>query len=300
MKRQDPEWKNLYLAATGEGDGLAGWLELNFTREGSLNHETNGHMAWVWMEVLASRRRQGIGKRMLAKAAEIAREKGRSLLVGGSDEADGMAFIEAIGAEVAHRWRESRLRLGEIDWEMVEAWMTEGPTRSPGTTLRFFTNHVDDSILEEYCALAEEVSNQEPRGGLDVGDERFTPEIMKERVDNFTQAGGTLLRAVTQERDGALSGYTVMGYFPEEKTMIHQYGTGVKEEYRGRGLGKWLKAAMLFRVRKEYPHVNVVVTGNATSNAAMLSINRRLGFKLHREGLEAQMRLEKLEAYLGK
>ncbi|MEE9601209.1 MAG: N-acetyltransferase, partial [Thermoplasmata archaeon] len=65
-------------------------------------------------------------------------------------------------------------------------------------------------------------------------------------------------------------------------------------------LGKWLKAAMLLRVREKFPQIQVVVTDNATSNAAMLSINERLGFRPHKEGVWAQITLEALEDYLRK
>ncbi len=92
---------------------------------------------------------------------------------------------------------------------------------------------------------------------------------------------------------------TEMGYFPDEEYLIHQYMTGVRVPHRGRGLGKWLKAAMLLRVREEFPQVKVVVTGNATSNAPMLSINQRLGFKPHREGAAYQISVDGLEEYLG-
>lgn len=268
------------------------------TREGALAHPTNAHMAWTDLEVLAPHRRRGIGRTLLAKALEVAKERGRALLVGGTDEVDGRRFIEAIQAEVALRWRESRLYLDRVDWDMVRQWAEDGPERSPETTLHFSSNMPDDAIIEEFCALETEVANQEPRQDLDVGDEVLTPEILRERVSSYTEAGGTLLRHITQEQDARLSGYTVMGYFPEERTMIHQYGTGVREPYRGRGLGKWLKATMLQRIREEYPQVRFVVTGNATSNAAMLSINQRLGFRPHKEGVEAQIRTEALEAYL--
>ncbi len=76
--------------------------------------------------------------------------------------------------------------------------------------------------------------------------------------------------------------------------------TGVRLPYRGRGLGKWLKATMLLKVREEFPQVRVVVTGNATSNAPMLSINERLGFRPYREGLLAQITLKALTTYLEK
>ncbi|MFQ6012264.1 MAG: GNAT family N-acetyltransferase [Thermoplasmata archaeon] len=300
MRRHDPEWESLYFAATREDapEEVVGWLDLGLTREGALAHQTNAHMAWVELAVLAPHRRQGIGRTLLAKAAEVARERDRSLLMGGTDEEDGKRFIEAVDAEVALRWRESRLVLDQVDWGMVEEWATEGPRRSPEATLRFVGSYVDAALIEEYCDVVTEVGNQEPREDLDLGDEFLTPEILRERVDNFVEAGGTLLRYLTQPEEGKISGYTVMGYFPEERTMIHQYGTGVREIWRGHGLGRWLKAAMLLRVRREFPQVKVVVTGNATSNAAMLSINQRLGFKPHKEGVEAQIRREDAEGYL--
>ncbi len=55
---------------------------------------------------------------------------------------------------------------------------------------------------------------------------------------------------------------------------------------------------MLLHVRERLPHVRVVVTNNATSNEAMLSINRRLGFKPYKGGFDAQIRLADLEDYL--
>ena len=48
------------------------------------------------------------------------------------------------------------------------------------------------------------------------------------------------------------------------------------------------------------PQVEFVTTNNATTNAAMLSINERLGFQKHRDSIAAQMSLEALEAYLVK
>ncbi len=55
--------------------------------------------------------------------------------------------------------------------------------------------------------------------------------------------------------------------------------TGVKDHHRGRGLGKWLKSEMMFFIKEKYPKATVLCTGNADSNAPMLSINNRMGFK---------------------
>jgi len=102
------------------------------------------------------------------------------------------------------------------------------------------------------------------------------------------------------EPDGAVSGQTEIIYEPEEGDRIYQGLTGVREAYRGRGLGKWLKAEMLLRVRRELPQVRIVSTWNATTNAAMLAINERLGFREHRVSEMPQVDVAAIEAWLAR
>jgi len=51
-----------------------------------------------------------------------------------------------------------------------------------------------------------------------------------------------------------------MNYAPYKPQFIEQGFTGVRPDARGRGLGKWLKAAMLLHVREIYPGLKTVVT----------------------------------------
>jgi mycothiol synthase len=67
---------------------------------------------------------------------------------------------------------------------------------------------------------------------------------------------------------------------PYEAGLVHQWFTGVDPAVRGRG--KWLKAAMLLHLRVVHPDTVAIETGNAGSNAPMLSINHQLGFRLRR------------------
>ncbi len=55
---------------------------------------------------------------------------------------------------------------------------------------------------------------------------------------------------------------------------------------------------MLLEIKECFPEVKVVRTENATTNAPMLSINDRLGFKFYRESIEAQIELDQLNKYL--
>ncbi|MGY5853094.1 MAG: hypothetical protein RTU92_05970 [Candidatus Thorarchaeota archaeon] len=46
-------------------------------------------------------------------------------------------------------------------------------------------------------------------------------------------------------------------------------------------MGKWLKSEMILHIREKYPDSLYIRTGNNTSNVPMLSINDRMGFKIH-------------------
>ncbi len=221
-------------------------------------------------------------------------------MISDCDEEDGKRFVKAVGADIALKGQENRLYFEKVDWDMVGQWAEEGPGRSPDSTLHWYKDHVDEDIIEDYSKIYTETVNQQPFEDLDVNELIFTPEVLRERESRIVEVGGTGITAITREDDCSISGLTEMYYLPDRRTIINQGMTGVKEEYRGRGLGKWLKAAMLLRVRKELPQVKVVSTGNAASNEAMLSVNRRLGFEIHREIVAAQMKLKALEDYLAK
>ena len=69
--------------------------------------------------------------------------------------------------------------------------------------------------------------------------------------------------------------------------------------HRGRGLGLWVKADMLVRLRAERPEVAEVLTGNASSNRHMLAVNERLGYRLWSQINGWQGDVAELSARLG-
>ncbi len=299
-KRPNPMLENLRYAVLdpGKPEAQIGHVEFSVFKEDGPSYEGNEHVAQANIALLEPHRGSGLGKELLSKVSELATFHGKSRLIGSSDEEDGKAFARVLGAEIALEGMENRLDLTGVNWEMVEGWAAEGPERSPASTFHWYTNHIDDDLLEDYCKFYTEVFNQQPFGQLDLKDLVFDPESFRDREARVADVGGSWITGLTTEEEGEISGMTEMFYLPDRETMITQGLTGVQKAYRGRGLGKWLKAAMLLRVRDELSQVIVVQTENATENEAMLSINRRLGFEKYKEGENFQMTLKALQAYL--
>ncbi|HEV8593995.1 MAG TPA: GNAT family N-acetyltransferase [Thermoplasmata archaeon] len=301
MKRDNPEAEEFRWMAVDRASGaFVGELYFSVFKKTSPTYATNGHIAWLDVAVLAPYRRRGIGTRLFRMVPELAARHGIRSFAGWVTLEDGKAFLPVIGAPVGSRRRENRLSLDRVDWPMVEGWRREGPSRSPGTSLRWLDGRIDEDILDRYADLYTETGNQQPRDGLDIGDFIRDRAWFEDRAEKFAAIGETWWSLAAVERDGAVSGLTEMIYEPEETDRIYQGLTGVREAYRGRGLGKWVKAEMLLRVRRELPQVRIVSTWNATTNAAMLAINDALGFRENRVSEMPQMSVEALEAWLAR
>ena len=97
---------------------------------------------------------------------------------------------------------------------------------------------------------------------------------------------------------GDIAGYTQVFWSRYRPQELWQGATGVLPQYRNRGLGRWLKAAMLEKVLRDRPQVRYVRTGNADSNAPMLKINYELGFKPRKAWTTWQVEVDRVMEYL--
>ena len=282
----------------GKPDEWIGLVRVSHIRETSPSYEENKHQCFVYnIDLLTPYRGKGIGKKLLEVVLEYAKRHKKELIIGETSEEDGKSFIRKLKAQEALSGVENRLSLTKVDWEMVDEWIKDGPVRSPESKIEFFQDCPED-IIEEFCKIYTEVGNQAPREDLDVGDFITTPELRRQREKYHKDCDVTWLTAVTREPNGEVTGLTEVLYRPSKDPLIYQDLTGVSEKYRDSGKGKWLKATMLREIREQFPTVTTVVTGNATTNAPMLSINNRLGFKIHKESLVAQIKTKALEEYL--
>ena len=262
--------------------------------------DENKHMAQVGLSVLADYRRRGIASALLPLLVDVAESDNRTLVVGSTSERipAGTAFAERLGAESALNVHTNRLLLADLDRDLVQRWIDEGPSRAPGYSLVTVDGRYPDDLIDDIVDVMH-VMNDAPRDDLQMEDMKITVEQMREMEKGMlAQKMDHWSIFVRHDESGKLVGLTDVVWDPDQPETVFQGNTGVRPEHRGHALGKWLKAVMLKRILEERPNAVDVRTGNADSNDAMLGINKQLGFKPYVAASNWQVATEKLRDYI--
>ena len=297
MQRDDPFHLKYRYEVSGDAKVLS-WLYCESIKPGTPEYESNKQFFDANIYVIPDRRRQRIATSWLPLVEQLMDRHGCTVLNLHAELEPGHEFLKWIGAEPKLTEIENRLNLADLDWDMVERWAAEGPARSPQTKLEIYDGKIPESKWEEFAPQYSALINTIPFEEMEHGEIKITPEMLREWYTQMEMRGDLQHTVVAREPDGSISGITDIDWAPYRRTIIHQQLTGVDPKARGRGLGKWIKAAMLLRIRELYPDAQWIATENAGSNAPMLKINRDLGFKQYRIGIEYQLSREQLGARL--
>ncbi len=249
-------------------------------REDSPGYEDNKHNSYFYIVIDSRYRRQGLGRILFKSTIEKVKEKGCKFIETDTYYDSGKKFCRKFGGKLINEHTENRLHMEEIDWKVINEWKSEGKKKAPMVVLENFLI-VPEKDIVEICDLETILEDQMP-----TLDEKgkwtdiYTPEKKRKIERNRQKTGHINYTIISREYNGTISGMTEIRYSRTDRPeRIKQGLTGVLEEYRGKGLGKWLKAEMLIYIENHIPDARFIVTGNADHNAPMNSINERLGFK---------------------
>lgn len=257
-------------------DDAAGWIELRMRQE----DEANPHLCGVELFVRAAHRRQGLGSRLLATALDAAIATGRTTVTART-QWDGPyePFLTRLGLDRRYRERYSRLHLDEVDAGLLTSWVDRAAERAGDYTLQSWRGRTPDDVVEAW-ATARDIMNTAPREGLEDNDWHTTPDMIRDEDDRLERSGEDhWVTYARHEPTGMIAGYTELYLGPFRPWMVWQGRTAVDPAHRERGLGRWVKAAMLQQLMADRPATRWVETDNAGSNEPMLAINDALGFR---------------------
>lgn len=262
--------------------------------------ESNQHILEFDLYVRPEWRRQGLATELLKGIVKRAQEKARTLLLANSSSTvpAGAAFLTGIGARVGLALQENQLLLAAVDHALLQNWIAKAQERASALEIGCWVGSLPESELDALTVMMGAM-NSAPRDDLAFEDFVYTPEILRQDDASLTARG--IERWFMYVRDpatGIYAGFTELFWQASNPEIMRQGDTGVMPAYRNRGIGRWLKAAMLQKVLNERPQVKAIRTGNAASNEAMLKINHELGFTLHKTFTVWQVERQVVEAYL--
>jgi GNAT superfamily N-acetyltransferase len=237
-----------------EEDGvLVGWGRSFF------RYEESSGSAHASVAVAPSRRRRGVGSALLQHTLRHVEEAPRVFTL---TTGDGHAFAERHGFA-----RRQTLFVSAVDPRAVDAAELD----ATDVELRTLADLGPEEVFAVDAAAAVDVPADEPPDAMDFD------QWVRDYWENPDFAWGSSFGAVVDGRTVAVSHLAL----DLEGHRAANAFTGTLREFRGRGLARLVKLAVL----REAAALGVtsVVTDNDARNAAMLAVNARLGYRPYAE-----------------
>ena len=234
---------------------------------------------------------------VLAGLLRRARSDGRRSVIAWGDHTPAAHTVwTGLGAELRYTEQESILDVAAVDAELMARWIEAGPA---DLELVNWARRCPEARIEALVAAANAM-NDAPTDDLDVADTIVDAAMVRAEIEARAAHGLEFQGVLAVTADGEAAGSTEVFVNRHRPAASWQWNTVVLPAHRGRGIGRWMKAAMWMRLRTAEPDVTSLQTGNAASNAHMLAINTEMGFQpTHLMGCW-QADLETLDARLSR
>lgn len=252
----------------------------------------NRHLAIVDVVVDPALRRQGLGRRLFDASVDRARADGRTvLIVQAWDQPHAFGFAAAVGLTKVSAEAQRRLDVWTLDRTALEPVRAEAARRSDGYAPLRVPGSAPAELLPGLLRVTESI-NDAPLDGMDIEYEVATEERLRAFEAAWLAMGRRMYRVVVRHAaSGELVGHTLVCVDAEHPWVGWQLDTSVLAAHRGHRLGLRLKLEMLDWLAEAEPQLRTLDTWNAASNAHMIAVNERTGFRLMGRAAAWQLRL---------
>jgi GNAT superfamily N-acetyltransferase len=249
----------------------------------------NLHSAEVIVGVHPEHRRQGAGRAIVTRMAELAAAEGRRSLngivdvpVAVAETHPGAPFARSVGFEATlpGNSRYLRVPLDPNRADELRAVVRGARDADAYRTLTWVAPWPAD-FVEDHCELQRRMSTDEPPGDGDKEEEVWDRQRINEEDELLEARGVWKLTAVAQHvGSGRLVAFSELLMAPDAPAEAWQLATIVHPDHRGHRLGLAVKMANVDALADEAPEVRRIMTGNASVNAPMIAVNDMMGFEI--------------------
>jgi RimJ/RimL family protein N-acetyltransferase len=295
IRRANPLWDSKRWLAI-DGPDVVGSVGAGFRRLGTPNAEEHAPFLSGWGSVLATARRRGAGTLLLRQIHALMHAMDKSVLTLSAETDAGHAFLTHVGAAAKNSTVDCRVRFNDLDWRRLRAW--ESVAGDLGLVWECYAGRVPRDVLLPLLPTFSALASDVPQGSLEMPPIRVEIEAFDEWYECLDRTEGTHHLVLLREQDGTVVGFSEARWDNRTPKAAYQLLTAIARTWRGRGLARAVKAAMLRQVRAFHPGAEEMRTSNDEVNAAILSINMRLGFNVQRRHVDYQITRAELDVKL--
>ncbi len=231
------------------------------------NHSRPPQKFTLYLAVHPEFRRRGVGTELEGRLRAFARQHGGTELTATlrEDDTGSRTFLERLGYQEVYRRFQMELNVRRFDWGHYQGW------RDKLGTLQLLTWGEAGSTEENLRKLYELSVTLT----ADVPHPDGAPRFSYEEFIKYFAAPGFRPDALFLMADAG-EWVAMTGLLIPEGRPAYTYFTGVRREYRGRGLATALKLASI-EYAKDH-EITAMRTTNDTVNYAMVAVNEKLGY----------------------
>jgi len=248
----------------------------------------NLHLVEVDLAVHPAERRRGAGRALVEAVERVAREEGRTTVVGFADEPPGQEGRSA-----------GRQALGALGYAVVQAEVRrdidlplhpERVARLEATcrahageyAVRTWWDRVPEDLVDDRAELSRQMSTDVPKDGFDWREEVWDAARVRRNEDLVLAMDRTHVSAgAVHVATGRMVAFTALGLPRAAPQRAYQWETLVSQPHRGHRLGLLVKLTALQELASRSPATAFISTWNAQENRPMIAVNDALGARVN-------------------
>jgi len=286
------EYPDYFHSVLLEDGRMAGWVSSRLRGRSS-----EGAVSFFKADANYERISEGFGRTAAGEVLWMLQAQRQSETTTMTDRGDVSDMIRMWGAQLLNRIDRYRLYRRKANHAEIRRWIAEGTANNPDLSVRFF-EIIPDEYADRYCELYRQFVLDMPSERADETRIFFDLDALRANDRLRQRVNSRLITCALFDRDGLMIAHANCYLNADSPEDVYQAMTGVVPEYRGRGLAKWLKAAIFVKVGEEYPASKTFFSEMRAVNDPILAINREMGYESEGHGHELRVELSALRKFV--